>query len=153
MLNSKAIKFLAISAVAVAPFIVPLSASAETFEKTIVNGQVRDASNNNVVGANVSISCNSNNVSTTTDGVGKYYYEFDGVDCPLGSLVSVQAVSGSESGSGSANVQEIFNNGAVVINLALINITTAVPEFGLLMGLGTAISSAGAFLVMRRRSV
>lgn len=153
MFKNRVSRFVVMGAILAVPFVAPLSASAQqAFEQTAVNGQVKDQSNNVVVGANIQISCNSTTVNTTTDSIGKYYYYFDTTTCPLGASVSVTATKNDQAGSGSATVQTFINTPQAVINIALVNITTnTVPEFTSILALGTAMTSAGGYLLMRRR--
>lgn len=133
---------------AVALFILPSFAHAVVNE-TVVNGQVKDASNNPINTASVSIICNGATINTSTDASGKYSATFDGTACPEGTTVTVHATKGGQNGSGSKAVKKVYDDGSVIINLVLINIS--VPEFGLLTGVITTLASTGAYLFLKRK--
>lgn len=120
------------------------SVSAATKTAT---GKVQTSAPANAVGASVIVSCNALSVPTTTDSNGDFSVPFDTDDCAVGDTVTVNASLNGESASASQTV----GNGAVV-NFSVIRLAPiAVPEFGLITGIVSAVGAGGAYLGMRKK--
>jgi hypothetical protein len=125
--------------------------------KTIVGGTIYDDNGIVVNEAEVTVSCehtHGNNLGTysiTTDSLsdGSYAVEFyEGElgekNCVTDDEVTVTAIKDEMSGSETGIVHDF----GLTVNLAIINVT--VPEFGLLIGVLTALSAVGIFAFVRR---
>jgi hypothetical protein len=125
--------------------------SAFAAQPTHVFGKVQTSTGSNAGGATVTVTCvhngTTNVLSDTTTNGGVYQIFFDKEDCDSGDSVTIHAIKDGETGSVSTVIPE-NNNLKVDIMLA----ATAIPEFGLMTGVGAILTSAGAFYAMRRRS-
>lgn len=117
---------------------------------TVVTGSVRKADNSPVPGASVSIQCNSVNVNTTSGADGYYYTVIEDEDCVVGDPVVVTA---TKDGNAGANGQTVSPTGNAFVNIAIVEVQFAVPEFGMLPGALAMVSSVGTLFMMRRRKV
>jgi hypothetical protein len=125
---------------------VPISASAMS-PSTMVSGTVKSGSTA-LAGANVSVTCNGNVQTDTTDASGGYLVGFAASDCPAGSVAHAVATSGSQSGTGSGAVKQ---DGSDKLNVAVADVNVGLPEMGTLVGGVAAIGAGGAFMVTRRK--
>lgn len=133
--------------------VVPVCA---TFETTFVSGVITDATNANapVDGASVTVTCNGHVQMTTSDSNGGYSAEFASSDCGYGDDVSVSATYDGLSGE-SSSVTWYTENSQIgclemIIDVACVDVPL-VPEFGLVIGLTTALGALGAFFLVRRK--
>ncbi len=132
----------------------PLSALATTWPTvTLVGGQVTDKITHATInGAVVTLTCNGiTKTSLPTDVGGVYNVVFES-GCNTGNLVTATATTGDGkvgTGEGVALPVDILN-----INLAVANVQVAsVPEFGVIPGAMALITSAGSFLLFKKRKV
>lgn len=115
---------------------------------TVVTGSIRKADNSPVPGANVSIKCNSVQVNTTSAADGYYYTVIEDPDCVVGDPVVVTA---TKDGNAGANGQIVSPTGNAFVNIAIVEVKFAVPEFGMLPGALAMATSVGSLFLMRRR--
>jgi len=130
-----------------------------TVEFTRVSGVITDATKGNapVSGAEVIVTCNGNEINTTSDVNGNYSVVYP-LLCYTGDSVSVSATYGSLSGSNNNaawNTEIYLDNSTsscleLIFNVALINVPL-IPEFGLLIGSLTLLSAVGIFFLVRRK--
>ena len=120
--------------------------------KTIVKGIVFDeASNLGIVGASVEVICDHEGRLTTayTQSLfgGFYIVKFDDADCTIGDFVTVNAEKDGLLGSGGP--KEVKDKIFDCWNIICICVPM-VPEFGVVIGMLTALSAVGIFFVVRR---
>lgn len=125
---------------------------------TIIGGTITDANNNNapVAGANVSVTCNQNELFAMTDASGHYSVQFDGTECTKDDLVTVQATKGDMSGEN----EDFVNDGqytigggrkcGCVVNIGIVDVPL-IPEFGLIVGSMTIVGALIALAVIRKQ--
>ena len=130
--------------------------------ETMIAGKVyNDDHSDTVIGANITITCNTHIKTTTSNSVGDYgvtYLEIGLEDCDAGDDLSVNAVCANvdctEVISGNTIVGENTVSGTIIDDvadtwdLAIVNIS--VPEFGLFMGALTLLCAVGIFAFVRR---
>jgi hypothetical protein len=134
-----------LAAVGIAVMIPAASFAAST--QTDVTGTVTN--NGQVVsGASVTVVCNNHSKTTTSDSTGAYLVTFSGKNCPDKSQATVVA---HKAGKGGVSNGTVNPYGSLDLNVAIINV--ALPEFGIVTGIGAAVVGAGAFLVIRRRQL
>jgi hypothetical protein len=134
-----------ISGIALA-ILIPASSFAMS-SKTDINGTVYN-NGVGVSGAHVTVVCDNNAKTDTTDSTGAYLVQFNAAKCPVGATVYVTAKDGHKGGDSSDKVPQGEND---KLNVVLINVS--LPEFGALAGIGAALLGGGAFLVIRRRQL
>ena len=122
--------------------------NAAIFQFGVVTGAVSN-SGAPVVGASVSVTCNSNVLNAITNVNGVYFVQYSNVQCPVGQIVNVNASSGSMAGSNSGSMMAGSAVGGVQVDVAVVNVPL-VPEFGLITGAVTSLVSGGVFLLKRR---
>lgn len=117
----------------------------------VSSGGVVDKNGNSVVGAQVQVSCNGHDLTTTTDTNGDYGEIFDLSTCPIGSTVVVTASKDGSSGTNNGPVLDFTNGSAFVpaIHLAV----ASVPEMSTTVGTTAGIVGAGALILARRRAL
>jgi hypothetical protein len=127
-----------------------------TFETTFVSGTITDATNGNapVSGASVTVTCNGNIKTATSDATGGYEVEYTALECPLNSAVSVSATYDGLNGNSNTVDWSSLNQQVgclqLIINVACANVPL-VPEFGTVVGMLTALGALGTFFVVRRK--
>ena len=100
-----------------------------------------------VSGASVTVTCDSNVLTTTSTAIGTYGVTYTPASlCPAGATAHVTADSGGSSGSNSGKVYSEDDT----LNVALVNVSI-LPELGALTGIGAAVLGGGAFMIARRR--
>jgi hypothetical protein len=112
--------------------------------KTDVTGVITDNSVA-VAGAMVTVLCNGNTETDTTDAQGSYLVTYPSAQCPFGTTVKVTAVKGGKSGVSSGTVSGITTK----LNLSIVNVS--IPEYGLIGTLMAGGAGLGALAYMRRR--
>lgn len=112
---------------------------------TVITGIVYDASDNFVVGANVTINCNGNILSVDSESNGQYVISYNNNECPLLSSFSAIAEKDGMYGSSSGTISHELTN----FDLGIADITI-VPEFGFFIGMLTMISAVSVFFVVRK---
>ena len=113
---------------------------------SVVTGVITDNSVA-VAGASVTVLCNGNTETDTTNAQGSYLVTYPSGDCVFGSTVKVTAVKGGHSGVATGTVQGITTK----LNLAIVNVS--IPEYGLI-GAGIAGSlGIGLIAYSRRRQL
>lgn len=98
-----------------------------------------------VANANVTVLCNGNTQTDTTDSFGSYLVTFPSADCPFGVTVKVTAEKDGKSGVKTGTVQGITTK----LNLAIVNVS--IPEYGLIGALTAGGAGIGMIAYMRRR--
>jgi ribosomal protein S17 len=119
--------------------------------ETKISGKVKDQDHKKVVGAQVTTVCTHDsqnyNKTTTTNGQGKYEVIYPSNQCDDGDSVTVTATKDGATGTDTGIVRER----RCLRDIAIINIIL-VPEFGLITGAFAALTSAGAFWVMKKKN-
>lgn len=98
-----------------------------------------------VAGASVTVICNGNIETDTTDAQGSYLVTYLSAQCPFGTTVKVTAKKGTKSGVASGTVQGITTK----LNLAIVNVS--VPEYGLIGSVLAGGAGIGLIAYSRRR--
>jgi uncharacterized membrane protein YfcA len=98
-----------------------------------------------VAGASVTVLCNGNTETDTTDASGSYLVSYLTAQCPFGSTVKVTAMKNGKSGTSSGTVTGITTK----LNLAIVNVS--IPEYGLIGTLFAGGAGLGLIGYMRRR--
>ncbi len=113
---------------------------------TMIAGKIYDGDGNLISGADVEVTCDSNVQETTSNSEGDYAVTYSEFDCNSGDSLSVYAekedMSGSKTGTIIDNVVDDWD-------VAIVNVI--IPEFGLYMGVITAIAGLGIFFLIRRK--
>jgi hypothetical protein len=129
--------FLTILATLSVALLIPAATFAAS-ATTDVTGTVTN--NGNVVsGAKVTVVCDNNSKKTSTDSSGAYLVTFKAANCPDSSKATVVATKGGKGGVSTGTVSKM---GSV-----------ALPEFGIITGIGAAVIGGGAFFLIRRRQL
>ena len=147
--NIKSLTIALALSIAFAVLALPMLASAAPVTnpaRTEVSGNVTENSNI-VVGANVSVVCNSNTQTDVSDGDGTYLVSFLAADCPLGSTITVSAVKDSMSGTSTGTANKFTTK----LNVAVIDV--AVPEIGTVAAISAMAVAGGALVYSRRRQM
>ncbi len=119
---------------------------------TTITGVVKDATNHVDSGVSVTETCNGFSHSTTTLSNGSYGFSIPESDgCVIGKTVSVTGTKGSQSGGGSASVNNLVTTDSLVINFAVVNFS--VPEFSTTLGAIAGFLAIGTFFLMRKRNL
>lgn len=132
---------------ALAAILVSVGASASVSAapaKTDVTGVVTD-NHVAVAGASVTVLCQGNTETDTTDAQGAYLVTYLSHQCPFGSTVKVTAQKGGKSGVSSGTVRGITTK----LNLAIVNVP--IPEYGLLGTIAAGGIGLGMIAYSRRR--
>lgn len=147
------IKFLTALFAAVVLFATtPIQAHAFSgFQVGIVQGLISGSDNNPVDGASVSVTCNGNTQTATSNAAGFYSVQFANNVCTTGMNASVTATKNSQSGSASGVMQDGGTIGFLRLDLAVVHVPI-VPEFGLITGLVALATSAGSYAFLKKRS-
>lgn len=112
--------------------------------QTIVTGTVTN-NGHAVKHAKVTVVCNNHSRTTTSDKNGGYSVSFPKNQCPDGAKATVVATKNKMGGVSSGNVNSVTTK----LNVAIVNV--ALPEFGVVTGVGAMAAGAGLFMVMRRK--
>lgn len=128
--------------------LLPVAALAAP-TSTVVSGIVTDKDGKPVAGATVSVICNGNTKTDTSDASGAYAVSFTLAQCPSGKTAQVVASKGNNNGVNSG----VVNAGHADVNIAVLNVKiTSAPEFGLITAAAASIVGGGGFMMMRRRA-
>lgn len=125
-------------------------ASAVSTQVGIVQGLVSKPDNSPADGASVSVVCNSNTQTDTTDSSGFYFVQYPDGDCVAGDTATVTATLGSLSGTNTGVMVTNGYNPYLVLDVAIVHVPL-IPEFGLITGAAALTASAGSFLFLKRR--
>src|SRR5688500_1367023 len=98
-----------------------------------------------VANANVTVLCNGNTQTDTTDAFGSYLVIFTTAECPFGVTAKVTAEKDGKSGVKTGTVQGITTK----LNLSIINVE--IPEWGLIGAITAGGAGIGVIALMRRR--
>src|SRR6476469_2552399 len=117
---------------------MPMAAFAAT--STVISGIVTDKDGKPVMGATVSVVCNGNTKTDTTDISGAYGVTFTDAQCPNGKTAQGVASKGNANGANSGTVK----TGHAYINLAVLNVKiTSAPEFGVITAIAASLVGGG----------
>jgi hypothetical protein len=133
-----------LAAVLISAGVATNNVSAATTPQTDITGVVTENSVA-VKDANVTVLCNGNTLTDTTDSFGSYLVSYDAVDCPFGVTVKVTAEKDGKSGVRSGTVHGITTK----LNLAIVNVP--IPEYGLVGALAASGLGIGLIAYTRRR--
>lgn len=125
--------------------LIPASSFALAAQ-TNITGTVTN-NGNPVAAANVVVVCNSNSRSDDTDTSGGYLVQFTAAECPSGKNATVVATKDNKGGTNSKTVTAQTSK----LNVAIVNV--ALPEFGVVAGMGAAVIGGGAFMVIRKKQL
>lgn len=114
----------------------------------VSNTEVRGNINANgwVSGLTVTVSCNGNVSHPVTDGFGLYVVDYTHLQCGKYKPVTTTVTFNGQTQSKTVLVSAQYT-ATLDFNFAPIG----VPEFGLITGIITTLTSAGAFLMLRRK--
>jgi len=131
--------------------------------KTMVAGKIYNSDFSDVVeGAEVTVTCNEQSQSRSSEADGTYGVSFYNDDCGVGDSVSVHAVCNegqcTEYNSGNPIVGENTVEGTIHnekelgidVNLGVVNVPL-IPEFSLAIGAITLVSAITVFFIIRRK--
>lgn len=131
-------------------FIVPSSAAAKT-DFTIIRGNVYDQDNGGkgIKGLNVEVTCNEDKKKNDkTDKNGLYTVKFSEKKCPKYKPVTAEVTY-----NGQTQTQTVYVSDQNTATLDFyFGTPISVPEFGFIPGVIAALSSAGAFLALKKKS-
>ena len=100
--------------------------------------------------AKVTVVCNNVSKTTHTGSNGAYLVTYRASVCPSGYTATVEAVQGKLSGGNKGQVNEY---GSADLNVAIVNVSVALPEFGLATGAVAGVAGVGALMYVRRRNL
>lgn len=120
--------------------------------QTVVGGTIyQDVITNGVGGASVEVTCNGNLLSTTSLSDGSYSVLFDCTLCDFGDAVTVHATKDGLTGDNSGAIDMTWQIPCgIQLDVGIVNVPL-VPEFGLILGLTTALGALGVFFLVRRK--
>lgn len=146
----------AVSLSAVALFVSAGVAVAQVplFEQTLITGTVYGAGGNPVNGGDVTIRCGTGSINAPIQADGSYQIFFPQSQCKSGDTANVHAFTSQGEGTNSASVEDTTVNGPVVnLDVAVINVNIAVPEFGAVTGLVSMIGAAASFVYLKSKEM
>jgi len=128
------------------------SAQEVCTSQTVVGGTIyQNVVENGVVGADVWVTCNEQTLQTTSGADGAYSVNFDCEVCDYGDDVSVHATYDDLTGDNEGEVNMSWDIPCgIELDVGIVNVPL-VPEFGVVVGVLTALGALGAFFVVRRR--
>jgi hypothetical protein len=112
--------------------------------QTIVTGTVTN-NGHPVNNAKVTVVCNNHSRTNKTGANGGYSVSFPKKQCPDGTKVTVVAAKNKMGGVSNGTAAALTTQ----LNVAIVNV--ALPEFGIITGVGAMLAGAGMFMVMRRK--
>jgi hypothetical protein len=123
---------------------VTASVSADT---SFIAGKIYNSGYTDVIsGADVTVTCNGEIVTTESLSDGAYSVTYFGTNCIEGSTLTVSAVKGDLYGSKTGDIHSI---GSTNWDFAVVNVPL-VPEFGLIAGMVTILGALGMFFFVRK---
>jgi len=126
-----------------------VSANNSNSTNTRVRGNVYDQTAGVPIGGlTITVTCNGVTKTDATDGNGLYVVDFTKAECDKYEPVSASATFNGENANMSVLVSST-NTATMDLNFGLI----AVPEFGMVTGVISAIGSGVAFLGLRKKFV
>ncbi len=114
-------------------------------DKTVVSGTIT-FNGSPVYHAKVVVTCDTKTQTTLTNHAGKYYVTME--HCGDGNTITVVATKNGETGTATG----VSSEGKCNVDVAVINVSM-VPEVGIFTGTIAAMTGAGAFLVVRKRTL
>tara|TARA_Y100000310_G_C20680897_1_gene815857 strand:- start:53 stop:490 length:438 start_codon:yes stop_codon:yes gene_type:complete len=134
--------------------LVFLFAISAVSAKTLIAGKIYNADfSETVAGASVTVTCNGNVQTDTSESDGSYSVTYDEIDIGSGSCDSGDAltVDASHTSYGIGSESGIIHDDLVMtLDIGVVNVPL-VPEFGFLIGTLTIISAIGVFFFVRRQ--
>jgi hypothetical protein len=125
-------------------YLTPL---APTITTRIYGTIYQDTITNPISGANVIVTCDIHIGTTTSNNDGSYSVTLDGNTCSNGNLLTVYAEKDGLTGIAEGTINDSVE---LNLNLATVNVPL-VPEFGVIVGIVTAMGALGMFFVVRRK--
>lgn len=119
------------------------------FQVGVVEGLIAKADNTPAAGASVDVLCNGVHMGTVADASGFYMVAYAPDVCGIGESVLTTASLGAETGSNTGTMTDGGSVGFLHLDVAIVHVPL-VPEFGLLTGALTALTSGGLFLLKKR---
>ena len=119
---------------------------------TYIAGKIYDATQPSwptVSNATVNVTCNGNNLTTTSVAEGAYSVTYNASLCTFGDSISVYAFKGGLSGWGDGNTVSVDMT-PLDVSIGVSNVPL-VPEFGLIIGGLTIISAVCVFFFVRKQ--
>ena len=134
--------------------LVFLFAISAVSAKTLIAGKIYNADfSETVAGASVTVTCNGNVQTDTSESDESYSVTYDEIDIGSGSCDSGDAltVDASHTSYGIGSESGIIHDDLVMtLDIGVVNVPL-VPEFGFLIGTLTIISAIGVFFFVRRQ--
>ncbi len=120
--------------------------------QTVVGGTIyQNVVENGIVGANVEVTCNGTTKTATSGTNGAYSVNFDCSVCTYEDLVTVHAYKDGLTGDNSGEVDMTYDIPCGIrLDIGIINVPL-VPEFGVIVGIVTALGALGVFFIVRRK--
>lgn len=152
---NKAFSFLVLS------LMVILMLGAVSASTTVIAGKIYNSDYTAIIkGANVTVTCGGNVISTTSLADGSYKVQYTDV-CVNGSSLTVYAVKGPLSGSKTGTIKaqgdctnptsdNCLINVFEGLDVAVVNVPL-VPEFNVGVGALTALGAVGVFFLIRKK--
>ncbi|HOU79576.1 MAG TPA: hypothetical protein PLY44_03645 [Candidatus Pacearchaeota archaeon] len=133
-------------------FVAAEGGTSECTSQTIVGGTIyQEDITNPIANANVVVTCNTATKEVTSKADGSYSVVFDCTECDYGNSVEVTATKGTLEGTESGEVNMKYNLlCGVDLNVGIVNVPL-VPEFGIVVGVVTALGALGVFFVVRKK--
>jgi len=131
---------------------VSATAAPVCTSQTVVGGTIyQNVITNGVVGADVEVTCNGVTLPTTSVANGAYSVNFDCSVCDYGDAVTVHASKDGLTGDNSGAIDMTWQIPCgIQLDVGIVNVPL-VPEFGLILGMATALGALGVFFVVRRK--
>jgi hypothetical protein len=137
-----------------------LMLGAVSASTTIIAGKIYNSDYTAIIqGADVTVTCDGNMLTTTSGDDGAYKVQYTNV-CVDGNSLTVYAEKDSLTGSKTGTVKETCgpsdkdNNCLIEVlegtDVAIVNVPL-VPEFGTVVGVLTALSAVGVFFFVRKK--
>jgi hypothetical protein len=114
---------------------------------TYVTGTVTDSGNNPMPGVALSVQCNSDSTTTTSEADGTYIIGLPNPSCKPGDTAYVTATAYDVTKSGVV-CDSVLDHINCHIDIALVDVT--IPEFGVIAGAAALVGALGIFIYRRK---
>ena len=127
--------------------LIPMASASAAPAYTDVSGVINFNGTHVGKGVDVTVQCNGNTLHDKTNKSGTYLVQFTKKQCPKNATVTVIATYNGITGSSTGKATKETNE----LNVAIVNV--ALPEVGMVTGVGATLLGGGALYTIRRRTL